>query len=256
MVDFCIIVYIIIVEKYVTIYFISCFFPMTENYYDILWVSKNASLEEIKKAYRKKAMEYHPDRNKNNPHAEAQFKKINEAYSVLSDEKKRKQYDMFGSTSQTSSPFENGTYTFVNDTDWENIFQQFMGGNTYSSSKKWGSFFDFEDLFSNAFKQNTMHTESKESEEISWDIHKSYAVPIFDLILWGTLEVEDANHKKIKIKIPPGTNPGTKMKVQWWGKQIHGKKWNLIIELKAKMPKYISDVDRQLLENIKQNILY
>ena len=68
------------------------------DYYKILGVSKNASQEEIKKAYRKLALQYHPDKNKGNKSAEEKFKKINEAYAVLSDKEKRQQYDQFGST--------------------------------------------------------------------------------------------------------------------------------------------------------------
>jgi curved DNA-binding protein len=68
------------------------------DYYSILEIEKTATIVEIKKAYRKLAMKYHPDRNKGDKQAEEKFKKINEAYAVLSDEQKRKQYDMFGST--------------------------------------------------------------------------------------------------------------------------------------------------------------
>jgi curved DNA-binding protein len=67
------------------------------DYYDVLGVKKNASEAEIKKAYRKLAMKHHPDRNKGDKVAEEKFKDINEAYAVLSDPEKRKQYDMFGS---------------------------------------------------------------------------------------------------------------------------------------------------------------
>ncbi len=67
-----------------------------KSYYDILGVSKTATEEEIKKAFKKKAMEYHPDRNKNDPKAEEKFKDVNEAYAVLKDKDKRKQYDTFG----------------------------------------------------------------------------------------------------------------------------------------------------------------
>ena len=72
---------------------------MQVNYYEILEIEKTASGEEIKKAYRKLAMKYHPDRapeDKKKEHEE-KFKKINEAYAVLSDESKRSQYDRFGS---------------------------------------------------------------------------------------------------------------------------------------------------------------
>jgi len=69
---------------------------MAKDYYDILGVPHNATLDEIKKAYRELALKYHPDRNKSKE-AEEKFKEINEAYAVLSDPEKRKQYDLMGS---------------------------------------------------------------------------------------------------------------------------------------------------------------
>ena len=69
---------------------------MSEDYYNILNVSRSATPEEIKKAYRKLAIKWHPDKNKDNPDAEEKFKKISEAYDVLSNESKKQQYDQFG----------------------------------------------------------------------------------------------------------------------------------------------------------------
>ena len=66
------------------------------DYYEVLGVSKNASEDEIKKAYRKLAIKYHPDRNPDDPEAEAKFKEAAEAYDVLHDPQKRQQYDQFG----------------------------------------------------------------------------------------------------------------------------------------------------------------
>lgn len=71
---------------------------MSKDYYKILEVEKGASQDEIKKAYRKLALKYHPDRNKDDKSAEDHFKEVGEAYAVLSDPEKRKQYDTFGST--------------------------------------------------------------------------------------------------------------------------------------------------------------
>jgi len=70
------------------------------DYYDVLGVSKGASSEEIKKAYRKLAMQHHPDRNPGNKNAEDKFKEASEAYSVLADTEKRAQYDQFGEWSR------------------------------------------------------------------------------------------------------------------------------------------------------------
>ena len=70
---------------------------MAEDYYKILGVDKKAGADDIKKAYRKLALKWHPDKNPNNKSAEEKFKKISEAYAVLSDKEKRRQYDDYGS---------------------------------------------------------------------------------------------------------------------------------------------------------------
>lgn len=70
-------------------------FDPKKNYYEILGVSEDATDDDIKKAYRKLAMQYHPDRNRDKPEAEEKFKEVNEANEVLSDGQKRQQYDAF-----------------------------------------------------------------------------------------------------------------------------------------------------------------
>jgi molecular chaperone DnaJ len=89
---------------------------MSKNYYDIIGVEKSATQDDIKKAYRKKAVKCHPDTNPDNPEAEDQFKELNEAYSVLSDEQERAYYDRTGqkrdSNSMNSDPFHFGGFDF------------------------------------------------------------------------------------------------------------------------------------------------
>src|SRR5438445_9672128 len=96
------------------------------DYYEVLSVSRNANGDEIKKSFRKLAMEYHPDRNKQ-PGAEARFKEINEAYEVLSDPDKRAAYDRFGHAGVNGmggTPFEG----FSGFGGFGDIFDAFFGG--------------------------------------------------------------------------------------------------------------------------------
>ncbi|MDD5213131.1 MAG: DnaJ domain-containing protein [Candidatus Gracilibacteria bacterium] len=232
-----------------------------KNYYDILGVSKTASEEEIKKAYRKQAMKHHPDRNKGEKTDESKIKEINEAYEVLSDKTKKKQYDTFGSTgnfsggaggfsgyedifggaSRGGSRQQTGGFDF----DLGDIFSQFGGGS--SKKQKRQTSYDYDDMFSS-------HQTKK--EEVNLDLEKTYEVAIFDLILGTKIDVEGADKQKAKLKIPEGTKPGTKFKVKEFGKSLAGKKGNLIVKIEAKMPKHISDLDKSLLEGIRGNISY
>lgn len=99
---------------------------MAKDYYQILGVAKGTSKEDIKKAYKKLAKQYHPDINKN-PSATEKFKEINEAAAVLGDEKRREQYDRFGSTAEG---FGGGTggFDFSDGMDLNDLFHQFFGG--------------------------------------------------------------------------------------------------------------------------------
>lgn len=118
---------------------------MSKDYYKILGVTKSATDDEIKKAYRKMAHKYHPDKKDGD---EAKFKEVNEAYQVLSDKQKRGQYDQFGSDFQSAGGFSGGGFGGFEDifrnaqgfsggsAGFEDIFSDFFGGATGSSSSR------------------------------------------------------------------------------------------------------------------------
>ena len=108
---------------------------MKEDFYKILGLSKDASANEIKKAYRKKAIEFHPDKNPGDKEAEANFKKAAEAYEVLSDPQKKSQYDQFGHSAFESGGFGGGGMNM------EDIFSQF--GDIFGSAFGGGGFSGF-----------------------------------------------------------------------------------------------------------------
>lgn len=120
--------------------------PQQKDYYKVLGVPESASADEIKKVYRKLAVKYHPDKNPDNPKAaEAKFKEISEAYYILSDEKRRQQYDQmrkFGGGFQ-------GNYAGAQGFNFEDLLRQFSGGGHGRPSGRYSAFSDiFGDLFS------------------------------------------------------------------------------------------------------------
>ena len=119
---------------------------MAENkrdYYEVLGVQKSASADEIKKAYRKAAMKYHPDRNPGDKEAEAKFKEVGEAYEVLSDDSKRQRYDQFGFAGVDpnyggggNGPYGAGFSGFGDFGDLGDIFGEFFGGGRSSRGRQ------------------------------------------------------------------------------------------------------------------------
>lgn len=101
------------------------------DYYEVLGVDKSASADELKKAYRKLAKQYHPDLHPNDAEAEAKFKELNEAYSVLSDDAQRSKYDRFGHAAMDGMGGGGGFGGFSQEFDFSDIFESFFGGGGF-----------------------------------------------------------------------------------------------------------------------------
>ena len=144
---------------------------MAKDYYQTLEVSKTASADEIKKAYRKLAIKYHPDKNPGNKEAEERFKEISQAYEVLSDPEKRRQYDQFGHEAYTQhGGGGGGNYSYQQAQD---IFSQFFGGG--------GGGFSFEDLFGGGRSQRGNPNAAVPGDDLRYDLEID-----FEEAMYGT----------------------------------------------------------------------
>lgn len=178
------------------------------DYYEVLGVSKTASSADIKSAYRKLALKYHPDRNKE-AGAEAKFKEINEAYQVLSDSKKKQTYDQFGHAAfDPSSGMGGGQGPFGG---FGGFGGQAGGFNwsSYSSGGQGGAEFDFGDpfeIFEQFFGGGFGGGSARRRRP-----HYSLQIDFMEAVNGVTKDVE-IEGKRQKIKVPAGANNGTRIR--------------------------------------------
>jgi curved DNA-binding protein len=196
-----------------------------KDYYKILGVSKSASTEEIKKAYRKLAMQYHPDRNAGDKAAEAKFKEISEAYAVLSDAEKRKQYDMFGSEGFQQRYSQEDIFSSF---DFSDIFKEF-GFGSFGGRKRGRGSGIFDHIFSGASQGGTRYQTKGQpfSSFFSGYGDQARSLKGQDLVYELPLRLEDivetheksisynvggVNHQ-VKVKVPAGIAHGKRLRL-------------------------------------------
>lgn len=195
---------------------------MAEDYYQILGVEKGAGPEDIKKAYRKLALKYHPDRNPNNREAEEKFKKISEAYAVLSDSEKRKQYDSFGSD-QFSQRFSQEE--IFRNVDFSQILRDLGFGGPgkddprYRGGGRQGTYtFRGGDPFADLFGQRRQeHYQMPQKGE---DLHYNLSITLEESVFGVDKKLSlqrDQQVDEISVKIPAGINTGKKLRLSGKG---------------------------------------
>jgi len=203
-----------------------------KDYYKILGVERNAGEDDIRKAYRKLAMQYHPDRNPNDKQAEERFKEINEAYQVLSDPKKRGHYDRLGSDySQWQRRGAPG------DFNWGDYVSGYPGGtrvNMEDLEDLFGSAGGFSDFFRTIFgrgaegaapgagtRTRTRQQPQGYQQELEVTLEEAYQ---------GTTRLLQTDGKQKQVRIPPGVRTGSKVRVPGVGP--NGLDLYLIVEVK------------------------
>lgn len=200
----------------------------SKDYYDILGVKRKATADEIKRAYRKQAKKYHPDRNPNDKTAESRFKEVQEAYDVLGNPQKRQQYDMFGSAGPgpfgggaggRSGPFQQSRGMGgqqVPIEDLEDLFQVFGGTRRRGGGR--GSI--FEEFFQSAGPGRRQAGPFTEEPPGAKDIEHTVTLTFEQAVHGTTLDIRLSHGRKsetISVKVPAGVRNGQRIRLKGKG---------------------------------------
>lgn len=204
------------------------------DYYEVLGVSKGASDDEIKKAFRKLAVKYHPDKNPGNKEAEEKFKEANEAYSVLSDKTKRSRYDQFGHAGVGGdgggNPFGGG----FNGAYGQNFNFDFGGGG-------------FEDIINAMFGGGGFRAARR-----GRDFRTSITID-FEEAIFGATKTISVEGEQIKLKIPAGIYDGQSIRLGGKGGEApsaDGQRGDLYVEVRVRAHKTLTREGELILSEI------
>ncbi|HEY7116842.1 MAG TPA: J domain-containing protein [Tepidisphaeraceae bacterium] len=224
------------------------------DYYEVLGVARTASPEEIKKAHRKLVRLYHPDVNKNNPQSEAKFKEVQEAYDILSDEAKRKQYDQFGHAGVGAEP---GYGARPGADPFEEFRRAQQQAGPRAGYRRWqpqpnvsvedfdlggagGDASGFADIFEQFFGQRGAaaggrgaatgrpRTQAARGEDIEYPVTLTFAQAARGMTL--PLQISrDGKLETIDVKIPAGVKEGSRVRIKGKGQHTNGEPGDLFI---------------------------
>lgn len=196
---------------------------MAKDYYSILGVSKNASAEELKKAYRKLALQYHPDRGGD----QEKFKEVNEAYQILSNPQKKAQYDQFGTTGDAFGGGGQGGYQYYGNGNFEDMFSG--GGGGFMGDI-------FESFFGSAFAQ----------------VNVELGITLTQAMLGDHVKFKTSVGDELEMKIPAGTQDGQTFKFRGKGMTYKRGRGDLNVTVRIKLPRHLNRRQRELFEELKE----
>lgn len=211
------------------------------DYYKILGVSNSASAEEIKKAYRKLALKYHPDKNPGNQKAEEKFKEVSEAYEVLRDPEKRKKYDKLGADWKqyeqagaghregfdwARSAGKRGRRTYRFDTGFEDMDDVFFGG---------GDFSEFFNAFFGGMGGRTGTRERAREPVKGQDLRAEMELSLYEAY-HGASRILNIDGEKLRVKTRPGVQDGQELRIKGKGEKSvsGGSRGDIYIRIKIK----------------------
>ena len=217
------------------------------DYYKILGVDKTISQKDVKRAYLKRAKQFHPDLHPDDPKAKAKFQALTEAYDVIGDPEKRAKYDKYGEQWKQAEAYEKagggfGGYGGAQGNPFEGFdFSSFGGGGGGFSSF-------FQDLFGGGMRGGQgfgAHTTYKEQPK---NTQATVTIDMYTALLGGDIMVTTGTGERLKLKVKPETQPGTKVRLR--GKGRGGT--DLILTYQVKLPTGLTERQKQLLQQMQQ----
>ncbi|MBQ9017249.1 DnaJ domain-containing protein [Candidatus Saccharibacteria bacterium] len=204
------------------------------DYYEVLGVSKNASDDEIKKAYRKLAIKYHPDKNPGDKEAEEKFKEVSEAHEILSDKQKRARYDQFGHAGVdggAGNPFGGGQNPFGQGNPFGN------GAYSQTFSFDFGSGGGLDDILGSFFGFGAGARRPRRGADYRTQVTITFKEAIF-----GTEKQVSVNGESLKLKIPAGIDDGMQIRLRGKGGEAPegGEKGDLYVQIRVKPHKHLT----------------
>ena len=222
------------------------------DYYKILGVDRNIPQSEVGAAYRKRAKQFHPDLHPDDPKAKAKFQALSEAYDVIGDPEKRKKYDQYGEQWKQAEMFE-GSRGFGGSSGFEGFggssgFEGFDFSSFGSGGSGFSSF--FENLFGSGAR-----TSGRRSTPHSGEMSASVTIDMYSALLGGEVIIQLSNGSKIKLKVKPGTQPGTKVRIRGKGyDRGDGSMGDLIITYNVSLPEHLTERQKELLREMRGSV--
>ena len=220
------------------------------DYYKILGVDKTIPQKDVKKAYLKRAKQFHPDLHPDDPKAQAKFQALQEAYDVIGDPEKRKKYDQYGEKWREAEQFQGFSGGAGRG---GNPFSGFDFSQFTSGSGGFSSF--FEDLFGQKGSQGGGFGGFQGfggGRTNSGEMNATVSIDLYTALLGGEVIISLSNGQKLKMKIKPETQPGTKVRLRGKGyDRGDGTFGDLIITYQVKLPTGLSEQQKNLLRQMQ-----
>ena len=219
------------------------------DYYKILGVDKNIAQKDVKRAYLKRAKQFHPDLHPDDPKAKAKFQMLNEAYEVINDPEKRKKYDQYGEHWKEADAYNaaggaGGSYYYKGGGS------PFEGFDFSGFSQGGGGFSDFfKDLFGAAGRRRGGKSSMRQN---SGEMHANVNIDLYTALLGGEVLLQLSNGSKVKLKVKPETQNGTRVRLRGKGyDRGDGTIGDMIITYNVMLPTNLSERQKDLLRQMQ-----